>query len=614
MAYLKSMFNQPFHFGVYLFCTWLFSIFLCAGFFQNTPLNQAQDYAHAALALTTYGLLYQSPAILVYFAFKKWKQASTLITIMTSALCHLLVFADVHLYDLYGFHFNGFVWNLLTTPGGYDSLGADQTNLGIVIRYLATLATIHFISLFLAFHQPFVSLSWKAVMVIFLISTMSERILYGVSHAQLYGPTLSRGDALWLYKPLTMHSLLQKLGIEVKKADKFKLEDTNETAIDYPKHPLQLQKVAQPMNIVLLVAESMRWDLLNPKVMPHMSDFSKESWNFTHHYSGGNGTRQGLFALFYGIPGVYWDSFLREQKGPLLFDVLSQYDYQHFIYTSARFTYPEFDRTIFHSLPKATLIENNKGEPWKRDQENTSALIQQIKNRDQSKPFFGFIFYESTHARYSFSKQHRINPDYIKAFNYAGLSRKKLTPHIKAFKARYENAAHGIDQQLNRVINALKASGDIDNTMIVITGDHGEEFMERGRWGHNSAFTDWQIRVPMIVHIPNEAPKAISEFTSHQDLPVTLLSRLGVSNDKHDYSTGYTLDKPQQNRNIIVASWNDIGVINHQGKLIIPFKSRTQHQNLALNLNDQPVKQAKLFTIMKNDVTNALEQCKLYRH
>jgi membrane-anchored protein YejM (alkaline phosphatase superfamily) len=134
-------------------------------------------------------------------------------------------------------------------------------------------------------------------------------------------------------------------------------------------------------------------------------------------------------------------------------------------------------------------------------------------------------------------------------------------------KARYINAAHGIDQQLQRIIASLEKSGDINNTLIIITGDHGEEFMERGRWGHNSAFTDWQIRTPMIVWIPNSSPKTISQRTSHMDVSATILKRLGVTNPIKDYSLGVDLSTPQEHRNIIVASWTDIGLINDFGKL-----------------------------------------------
>jgi membrane-anchored protein YejM (alkaline phosphatase superfamily) len=347
--------------------------------------------------------------------------------------------------------------------------------------------------------------------------------------------------------------------------------------------------------------------------MPNMTQFSKKAWNFTHHYSGGNGTRQGLFALFYGIPGNYWDMFLRRRQGPVLFDVLNDYNYQYFIYTSAKFTYPEFDKTIFSQIPPENLIENNKEEPWKRDRTNTTALIDAIENRDHSKPFYGFLFYEATHARYSFPENAIIRKDYLQTLDYAGLSRKELAPQVKGMKARYDNAAHGIDIQLQRVIDALEKNGDLDNTLIIITGDHGEEFMERGRWGHNSAFTDWQVRTPMIVWMPNSTPKVINQRTSHMDVPITILSHLGVQNPTQDYSLGIDLATPIDNRNVVVASWTDIGLINDYGKLVIPFKSTTQHTNLATDLNDRPIDGGILASEMQRIIFQALNDARYYK-
>jgi membrane-anchored protein YejM (alkaline phosphatase superfamily) len=116
------------------------------------------------------------------------------------------------------------------------------------------------------------------------------------------------------------------------------------------------------------------------------------------------------------------------------------------------------------------------------------------------------MFYEATHARYSFADNMVMNDHYSKTVDYAGLSKESLAPQIEGLKARYENAAHGIDAQLQRVVDYLEESGEIGNTVVIVTGDHGEEFMERGRWGHNSAFTDWQVHVPMIVMMPHSLP------------------------------------------------------------------------------------------------------------
>ena len=598
---------------VYFFGTWLFSVFLSTHYLTGIPDNTLKDQIHTVVVLLTYAAMYQAPAYISYYLLKRWRTTALCIAVFFSALSHIIVFSDSHLFDLYAFHLNGFVWNLLTTPGGIDSLGADQTDPVIVLEYIAILFSVHALSLILSTKIPLSFAPVKGIFIIFLFATLVDRGIYGYSRAILYGPVLDRGDAMFLYKPMKMNTFLEKLGLDIRKASKIKL-DQSKGQLKYPRNPIKLVKVNKPINIVMLVSESMRWDLLSPEIMPNMMAFSQRAWNFTSHYSGGNGTRQGLFALFYGIYGNYWDVFLRKKQGPVFFDVLNDYQYQYFIYTSAKFTYPELDQTIFREIPAEKLIEHNSGEPWKRDVINTTALITNINNRDRSKPFFGFIFYEATHARYSFSEQAIVRKDYIHTLDYTGLTRKQLAPQIKGLKARYENAAYGIDIQLQRVITTLKKAGDLDNTLIIITGDHGEEFLERGRWGHNSGFTDWQVRVPMILWMPNSSAKTITQRTSHMDVASTILSKLGVTNPIKDYSLGVNLSTPLENRTVVVSSWTDIGLINDFGKLVIPFKSTTQHHNLATDLNDNPVDTSQLIKKMQTTVFQALGDANYYRN
>lgn len=107
----------------------------------------------------------------------------------------------------------------------------------------------------------------------------------------------------------------------------------------------------------------------------------------------------------------------------------------------------------------------------------------------------------------------------------------------------------------------------------------------------------------MIVHIPDQKASIITERTSHLDGIGTILGLLGVKNSPNDYTTGQSLLKPQKARRIIVSSWSDIGIINDAGKLVVPFKSRTQHTNIASDLNDNPISPFKLMTNMRASIT-----------
>ena len=80
---------------------------------------------------------------------------------------------------------------------------------------------------------------------------------------------------------------------------------------------------------------------------------------------------------------------------------------------------------------------------------------------------------------------------------------------LKPFLNHYKNAVFYDDYVVGELINNLKKENLLDNTIIMITGDHEHEFYENGFWGHNSAFTKEQIKVPFILYIPNGKPKTI---------------------------------------------------------------------------------------------------------
>lgn len=121
-----------------------------------------------------------------------------------------------------------------------------------------------------------------------------------------------------------------------------------------------------------------------------------------------------------------------------------------------------------------------------------------------------------------------IRDDYLQEVDYLKLTPSYLAENIEPLKNRYINASHHVDRQIGRLLDYLKASNELDNTILVITGDHGEAFMEKGRWGHNSDFSEEQVKVPLVVSVPGDSPLVVDYPTSHLDFVGTVLSRLGV--------------------------------------------------------------------------------------
>jgi len=510
---------------------------------------------------------------------------------VTSVFASIFLFADRHLFDLYGFHINGFVMNLLLTPGGLDSLGAGSGTYGLAALIVIAFFTLHGLWLGYAWQRPFPWSMKRASVMAFTFSLVSlalgEKVVYAISDATINGDVLKQAAAVPLYVPVVARSFLASLGVRGPERSSVSIGDAG-LKLQYPTETLTTRPSSTPPNIIWLVAESLRWDMLTAEIMPNTFALAARSLNLKNHFSGGNGTRQGIFSLFYGLYGSYWDPFLQASQGPVFLRQLMQQGYDLACYTSATFTYPEFDRTVFAQVPPSALQSLIKSRvAWKKDDRNTSRIVDYLEHRDGRKPFMLYMFYESTHARYDFPAESVIRRPYFDDLNYMTMSKRRLQPRIGELKNRYINASHFVDQQLGRVFAALERSGLADNTIVMVTGDHGEEFMENGFWGHNSGFSDWQVRVPMVLHLPGAAPAEVNPTTTHMDIVPTLAPFIGLQGPISSFSQGLALDDIHLRKTIVISDWAGIALVDDEYKFTIPLHTSLSSRNQLFDRQDK---------------------------
>jgi len=583
--------------------TW---VLLVLHLFTFSTWGQMADFATALWTLATtasYALIYLLPASLLggglawllarmpVRRWQGWALAGGLVAL--TGITHTLLFADRMIYGMYGFHINGFVLDLVTTPGGIESLGASRST-----ELTATLVVLGFFVLQAAAYLAAVwpraprggqarPLRLRYLLVLLVLLGLGERVAYGFSHAANYRPILFASERYPLYLPLTFRKLAARLGVAQQSQDKGGMH-LSQTALSYPLVPLRVEKPAKPMNVVWLVAESLRYDMLDPKIMPNLWQFSEESLRMERHYSGGNMTQMGVFSMFYGLYGNYWFPMLAARRAPVLMDVLQQQNYRFGLYTSQRFTYPAFDKTVFVNMKPTDMHELSGGAPpWQRDRQNVDALARFIDQGQPGQPFMAYMFFESTHANYDFPEEAAIAKPYLEDLNYLTAD---FSKDIGLIKNRYINAAHHVDQQVGRVIVHLRERKLLDSTIVIVLGDHGEEFMERSRWGHSAEFNRFQTGTPAVIHVPGEAPRVISGISSHLDIPATLLPLLGVKNPSSDYSLGSNLLAADFKRPYAVAAdWNRIAYLGSDYKLTVPINVTGALRNEATDGNDMPV-------------------------
>jgi arylsulfatase A-like enzyme/Flp pilus assembly protein TadD len=103
-------------------------------------------------------------------------------------------------------------------------------------------------------------------------------------------------------------------------------------------------------------------------------------------------------------------------------------------------------------------------------------------------------------------------------------------PYSEQYKDRpYDGEIAFADSQVGRLIAFLKAKGVYENTLIVLTGDHGESLGEHGEKTHGFFVYNATLHVPVIIHLPgNDTARVLPEIVSLTDLMPTVLQALKV--------------------------------------------------------------------------------------
>jgi len=190
-----------------------------------------------------------------------------------------------------------------------------------------------------------------------------------------------------------------------------------------------------------------------------------------------------------------------------------------------------------YMLVRSRIVANKGGEQLVR-------LAQKHFKRLSSKssPFFNFMFYLEPHSPYQPNKKtanqllpadvsHRqaLNINWRPNDYYVGKS--KLTAKdFKVLTDLYDAEIVGTDERIGKNIKALEEAGILDDTIVVIAGDHGENFGDHGLVGHGYGLHDSLVRVPLIIRYPKRFPAGtrINDQVQVQDLVPTLLELAGV--------------------------------------------------------------------------------------
>jgi arylsulfatase A-like enzyme len=164
---------------------------------------------------------------------------------------------------------------------------------------------------------------------------------------------------------------------------------------------------------------------------------------------------------------------------------------------------------LFQVFKVLRLIDRNDFDGERRVPEvNRIAIDWLKKNRDSENPFFLFLHYNEPHFKYEPPPPYNRDIDGreipyfddISALNRGVFS--LSTAGLNDMLVLYDGEISYLDQHLGKLFNRLDEWGLMDNTLIIITSDHGESFNEHEVWQHGNSLYEEQIRVPLIIRYP----------------------------------------------------------------------------------------------------------------
>ncbi|MFI5344132.1 MAG: sulfatase-like hydrolase/transferase [Chlamydiales bacterium] len=287
-------------------------------------------------------------------------------------------------------------------------------------------------------------------------------------------------------------------------------------------------------NIYLFVIESFRDDFITEAVAPNLFAFKKSCVPIETTLSNANGTHLSWYSLFHSQFSYNWH--LVQQSGwsagsaSLLF--LKNLGYHIHLYTSAQLGYYGMENLLFgqenYLLASSQKFPHNSSVPASEtDADALRALLKDLKEQKSLQNGQIFLtFWDSTHFDYSWPKT--WIPKFTPFANTTSYFSTFYSEEcLNKIKNRYRNAVNYIDHLFGEFLQNIPNQ---EEAIIIVLGDHGEEFFEKGHLFHCSHLAKEQTRVPILMYFGG---KTLPEKRM-------LLSQMDVFPSIIDYLTGKT--------------------------------------------------------------------------
>ena len=569
--------------------------------FNKSSAGVLMTFAAAAIGLFfIYFLLGGLIFLFVPALLKKtWGKGFIFYSVIIALLLQIVLAVDAHVFSLYRFHVNLAMLDLFVNGGGQIISFSTATILSIVLE-VAVLLFFAAAAVILAFSFAQNARKVMYFVIIAIALYLGANLVHAFASAKAVLPITEIANRLPVYKPLTMNSFLIKVGyITEEDIANRKVHVGQSGFFKYPKEKLQYAPVEKKLNVLWLAIDTLRYDAFTKDIMPNAYAFSEGGYVFNDHYSSSNSTRGGIFGLFYGLPPSYWQVALSAGIPAAIVQATRDKNYALGVFTSATVFKPEFHNTVF--VGEKNLRPQSEGNTvFERDADAINDFAEFLgKRKADNKNFFSFIFLDNVHSTaIPEGFKGPFQPSWTTVNHLALKEDTDPTPYFNLYK----NSVYYADLNIKKILDLLKDNGYDENTVVVITSDHGEEFNDNGDnfWGHNSNFTNAQIKIPLIIKWPGKGHGSVDMTTSAYDLTATILPEVfGVTNPISDFSIGQNLFNLKPVDYVLCGSYLENAIVEKDRIVLIDELGMLRFKDKHYNDTDNTARDAHLLEAVR---------------
>ena len=180
-------------------------------------------------------------------------------------------------------------------------------------------------------------------------------------------------------------------------------------------------------------------------------------------------------------------------------------------------------------------LKNNQNTIARKSAADINQSFLNWRSQHEDRPFFAFLNYFDAHDPYIAPQSFELKFGTQKPKGPTIVHDRKYRAHeIQQLQDAYDSCIAYLDNEIGLLLDELKEKNILENTVVIVTSDHGEQFGEHGLMYHVNSLYRQLLQVPLLISFPKSTPagERVHDAVSLRDLPATIIDLVDLENKK----------------------------------------------------------------------------------